>query len=111
MRRKVNCCSLDRVQLSVLHPGDGRRLHPGVAQHVVRHEGSTRVPRWSRSRSCGESGSEDLPVRFGRSPLAGAVLVGRWLLLLVLRWWSPEEVSPPMRPSAPPAVRPPALWL
>jgi hypothetical protein len=37
----------------------------GVAQHVVRHEGGTRVPGRSRSRSCGESGSEDLPVRFG----------------------------------------------
>jgi hypothetical protein len=65
MRGKANCCCLDRVQLSVLHPGDGRRLHQGVAQHVVRHEGGTRVPGRSRSRSCGESGSEDLPVRFG----------------------------------------------
>jgi hypothetical protein len=64
MRGKANCCCLDRVQLSVLHPGDGRRLHQGVAQHVVRREGGTRVPGWSRSRSCGESGSEDLSVRF-----------------------------------------------
>jgi hypothetical protein len=37
----------------------------GVAQHVVRREGGTRVLGRSRSRSCGESGSEDLPVRFG----------------------------------------------
>jgi hypothetical protein len=29
----------------------------------------------------------------GRPPLAGAVLVGRWPLSSVLRWWSPEEVS------------------
>jgi hypothetical protein len=65
MRGKANCCFLDRVQLSILHPGDGRRLHQGVAQHVVRREGGTRVPGRSRSRSCGESGSEDLPVRFG----------------------------------------------
>jgi hypothetical protein len=65
MRGKANCCCLDRVQLSVLHPGDGRRLHQGVAQHVVRREGGTRVPGRSCSRSCGESGSEDLPVRFG----------------------------------------------
>jgi hypothetical protein len=42
-----------------------RRLHRGVAQHVVRREGGTRVLGWSRSRSCGEDGSEDLPVRFG----------------------------------------------
>jgi hypothetical protein len=65
MRGKANCCFLDRVQLSVLHPGDGRRLHQGVAQHVVRREGGTRVPGRSRSRSCGESGSEDLSVRIG----------------------------------------------
>jgi hypothetical protein len=38
---------------------------PSAAQHVVRREGGTRVPGRSRSRSCGENGSEDLPVRFG----------------------------------------------
>jgi hypothetical protein len=38
---------------------------PGVAQHVVRREGGTRVLGQSRSRSCGEDGSEDLSVRFG----------------------------------------------
>jgi hypothetical protein len=65
MRGKANCCFLDRVQLSVLHPGDGRRWHQGVAQHVVRREGGTRVLGRSRSRSCGENESEDLPVRFG----------------------------------------------
>jgi hypothetical protein len=57
MRGKANCCSLDRVQLSVLHPGGGRAarglatsrssLHRqprrGVAQHVVRREGGARV--------------------------------------------------------------------
>jgi hypothetical protein len=65
MRGKANCYFLDRVQLSVLHPSDGHRLHQGVAQHVVRREGGTRVPGRSRSRSCGESRSEDLPVCFG----------------------------------------------
>jgi hypothetical protein len=65
MRGKANCCCLDRVQLSVLHPGDSHWLHQGVAQHVVRREGGTRVLGRSRSRSCGESGSEDVPVRFG----------------------------------------------
>jgi hypothetical protein len=65
MRRKANCCCPARVQLSVLRPGDDCRLHRGVAQHVVRREGGTRVLGRSRSRSCGESGSEDLPVRFG----------------------------------------------
>jgi hypothetical protein len=79
MRGKVNCCCLARVQLSVLHPGDGRaargpamsrsslrrRLHRGIAQHVVHREGGTRVLGHSRSRSCGEDGSEDLSVRCG----------------------------------------------
>jgi hypothetical protein len=37
----------------------------GVAQHVVRREGGTRVLGWSRSRSRVENGSEDLSVRFG----------------------------------------------
>jgi hypothetical protein len=39
--------------------------HRGVAEHVVRREGGTRVLGRSRSRSCGEDGGEDLPVRFG----------------------------------------------
>jgi hypothetical protein len=72
MQGKANCCCLDRVQLSVFHPGDGRRLHRGVAQHVVRCKGGTRVLGRSRSHSCGERGSEDLPVRFGEA-------AARWL--------------------------------
>jgi hypothetical protein len=50
---------------SVLRPGDCGRLHQGVAQHVVRREGGTHVLGRSRSRFCGEDGSEDLLVRFG----------------------------------------------
>jgi hypothetical protein len=42
-----------------------RRLHQGVAQHVVRREGGVRVLGQSRPRSCAEDGSEDLPVRTG----------------------------------------------
>jgi hypothetical protein len=37
----------------------------GVAQHVVRREGSTRVLGRSRSRFRGEDESEDMSVRFG----------------------------------------------
>jgi hypothetical protein len=65
MRGKANCCYLTRVQHSVLRLGDCGRLHRGVAQHVVRRESGTRVLGRSRSRSRGENGSEDLPVRFG----------------------------------------------
>jgi hypothetical protein len=65
MRGKANCCCLARVQHSVSCPGDCGRPHRRVSQHVVRHEGGTHVMGRSRSRSCGEDGSEDLPVRFG----------------------------------------------
>jgi hypothetical protein len=65
MRGKANCCCLARVQHSVLRPGDCGRLHRGVAQHVVRREGGTRVLGRSRSRSRVKNESEDLPVRFG----------------------------------------------
>jgi hypothetical protein len=34
----------------------------------------------------------------GRPPLAGAVLVGRWLPLSVLRWWQPPRVCCPTGP-------------
>jgi hypothetical protein len=30
--------------------------------------------------------------KLGQLPFAGAVLVGRWPLSSVLRWWQPEEV-------------------
>jgi hypothetical protein len=64
-------------QGAAVRPPPGRRLCraragyvqvlpvPSTAQHVVRREGGTRVLGRSRSRSCGENGSEDLPVRFG----------------------------------------------
>jgi hypothetical protein len=71
MRGKANCCCQAMVQHSILCPGDCVRPHRRVSQHVVRREGGTRVLRRSCSRSCGEDGSEDLPVRFG---VAGA----RW---------------------------------
>jgi hypothetical protein len=71
MSGKVNCCYLARVQHSVLCPGGCVRPHRKVSQHVIRCESGTRVLRRSRSCSCGEDGSEDLPMRFG---VAGA----RW---------------------------------
>jgi hypothetical protein len=76
MRGKANCCCLARVQHSVLRPGDCGRLHRGVAQHVVRRECGTRVLGWSHSRSRGENGSEDLPVRFGAAAARWCVVGG-----------------------------------
>jgi hypothetical protein len=46
-----------------------RRPHRGVAQHVVRREGGVRVLGQSRPCSCGEDGSEDLPVRIGATAI------------------------------------------
>jgi hypothetical protein len=65
MPGKANCCCPARVQHSVLCLGDGGQPHRGVSQHVVHHEGGTRVLGRSHSRFRGEDGSEDLSVRFG----------------------------------------------
>jgi hypothetical protein len=78
--RKTSSSSAEEASSShagegeLLLPGQGAAFRPpsgrlwpaalGVAQHVVRHEGGTRVLGRSRSRSRGENGSEDLPVRF-----------------------------------------------
>jgi hypothetical protein len=50
---------------------------PSAAQHVVRCEGGTRVLGRSRSRSCGENGSEDLSVRFGAAVVRWCVVGGQ----------------------------------
>jgi hypothetical protein len=36
MRGKANCCCLVRVQLSVLHPGDGRAVHRWLLSLVLK---------------------------------------------------------------------------
>jgi hypothetical protein len=36
MRGKVNCCCLARVQLSVLHPDDGRAVHRRLLSPVLK---------------------------------------------------------------------------
>jgi hypothetical protein len=66
-----------------------RRLYRGVAQHVVCCEGSVRVLGWSRSRSAARTRVRTYRCALGRPSYAGAVLVGRWPLSSVLRWWSP----------------------
>ena len=73
MQGKANCCSLDRVQLSVLHPGGG---HAARGPATSRSSSHRQLRRGSSSTSyaaravlvfwggLGEDGSEDLPVRF-----------------------------------------------
>jgi hypothetical protein len=112
MQGKANCCCRARVQLSVLHPGDGRAAHgPATSRSSLRRRlhNTSYVARvvlvfWDGPILVlmARTGARTCRCALGRSPLAGAVLVGRWLLSSVLRWWSPEEVSPSTRPSAPP---------
>jgi hypothetical protein len=100
---KANCCCRARVQLSVLHPGDGRAMRrPATSRFpcaVCCTRGSHNTPYVARAVLVfWDSPVLVLVVRTGvrtcqcvleRPPLASAVLVGRWLLSSVLRWWSP----------------------
>jgi hypothetical protein len=99
MQGKANYCFLDRVQLSVLHPGDGRAARgPAASRSSLR--------RWLHNTSyaaravlvfwdgpvlvlVARAGVRTCRCALGRPPFAGAVLVGRWPLSSVLRWWSP----------------------
>jgi hypothetical protein len=114
MRGKANCCFLDRVQLSVLHPGNGRvALEPATSRSSLR--------RWPHNTSyaartvlvlwddpvlvlTARTGVRTCRCALGRPPLAGAVLMGRWPVSSVPRWWQLEKVSPPTRPSVPPVL-------
>jgi hypothetical protein len=63
MRGKANCCSLARVQLSVLHPGDGRAARgPATSRSSSAYAARAVLVFWD---GLGEDGSEDLSVRFG----------------------------------------------
>jgi hypothetical protein len=103
-RGKANCCCLDRVQLSVLHPGDGRAAHGSATSR----SSLRRWLHWGGSHNTSYAARAvlvfwDGPVlvlvvrtgvrtcwcALGRPPFAGAVLVGRWPLSSMLRWWSP----------------------
>jgi hypothetical protein len=74
MRGKAKCCSLDRVQLSVLRLGGGRAARgpatPRPSLHRQPRRGSPTTSYAARAvlvfwGGLGEDGSEDLPVRFG----------------------------------------------
>jgi hypothetical protein len=99
MRGKANCCCRARVQLFVPHPGDGR-----VARESATSRSSLRRRLHNTSYAAravlvfwdgpvlilvARTGVRTCRCALGRPPLAGAVLVGRWLLSSVLRWWSP----------------------
>jgi hypothetical protein len=73
MQGKANCCSLARVQLSVLHLGGGRAVcGPATSRsssHRQLHRGSLNTSYAARAvlvfwDGLGEDGSEDLLVRF-----------------------------------------------
>ena len=87
MRGKANCCFLDRVQLSVLHPGDGRAARgPATSRSSLRRrlhntlyaaravlvfwDGPVRV-------FVARTGVRTCRCALGRPTLAGAVLVDR----------------------------------
>jgi hypothetical protein len=104
MRGKANCCCRARVQLSVLHSGYGRAARgPATSRSSLR--------RWLHNTSCAArailvfwdgsilvlvatTGVMTCRCALGQPPLAGAVLVGRWPLSSVLRWWLPLERLP-----------------
>jgi hypothetical protein len=58
MRGKANCCCRDRVQLFVLHPGDGRALHRWPLSPASRRgqTSTTRARSAASVVSCSEPG-------------------------------------------------------
>jgi hypothetical protein len=86
MRGKANCCSLARVQLSVLHSGGSRATRGPATSRSSSHRqlrrGGLPARRTSRGRySCSGTASARTGVRtcrcaLGRSLFAGALSVG-----------------------------------
>jgi hypothetical protein len=103
MRGKANCCCLARVQLSVLHPGDGRAVRgPAMSRspctvgctgglHNTSYAARAVLVFWDGPVLVlvARTGVRTCRCALGRPSLAGAALVGRWLLSSVLRWWLP----------------------
>jgi hypothetical protein len=113
MLGKANCCCPARVQHSALCPGDGGQPHRGGGSHNTSYAAGAALVFLDGPILVfvARTGVRTCRCALGRLALAGAVLVGRWTPPSVLRWWQLEKASPPMRPSAPPADRPPALCL
>jgi hypothetical protein len=103
MRGKANCCCRARVHFSVPHPGDGRVARgPTTSKSSLRrrlhntlYAASVVLVFWDGPVLVlvVRTGVRTYRCALGRPLLAGAVLVGRWPLSSVLRWWSPEEVA------------------
>jgi hypothetical protein len=100
---KANCCCLTRCSCPSSTLGDSRAARgPATSRSSLRrrlHNTSyaTRAVLvfWDNSVLVlvARTGVRTCRCTLGRPPLAGAVLVGRWPLSSVLRWWQPEEVA------------------
>jgi hypothetical protein len=87
MRGKANCCCLARVQHSVL-----RRVTVGgctEGSHNMSYAARAVLVFWDGPVLVlvARTGVRTYRCALGRAPLAGAVLVGRWQLSSVMRWW------------------------
>jgi hypothetical protein len=89
MQGKANYCCLARVQHSVLRPGDRGWLHRG--SHNMSYAARAVLVFWDGLVLVlmARTGVRTCRCALGRPSLAGAVLVGRWPLSSVLRWWQP----------------------
>jgi hypothetical protein len=104
MRGKANYCCRARVQLSVLHPSYGRAARgPATSRSSLRHRlhNTSYAARvvlvfWDGPVLVlvARMGVRTCRCALGQPPLAGAVLVDRWPLSSVLRWWLPLERLP-----------------
>jgi hypothetical protein len=111
---ECGCLPAVRAALAPCAPGDrprrrmplGRRSCSWIVLSSLRHDASARRSVHARPRGF-EWGSAG--AGWGGRQFVGVAPARRWPLSSVLRWWSPEEVSPPTRLSAPPAAGPPAL--
>jgi hypothetical protein len=120
--RKTSSSSAEEASSS--HVGDGELLLPGQGaafrppfgrlwptapggSHNTSYAGRAVLVFWDGPVLVlvARTGVRTYRCALGRPPLAGAVLVGRWPLSSVLRWWRPEKVSPLTALSVPPTLR------
>jgi hypothetical protein len=95
---------------TILQLCGGGALQPRRGRRTVAAQPGCNIPS-SVLAFVARTGVRTYRCALGRPALAGAVSVDTWTPPSVLRWWQLEKASPPSGPSAPPAGRPPALWL